>query len=146
MHIHLAAVTWPPSRATMSVPNIDVDSRKEKGINALTNYPISRPHKSRWKMNSDSHDKGMGLKRPATEKELMRIRADIETMRKAINDSRLDSILIRQCFQFAEDNGLSGEEAFLMLAYQALIRLEETAWVRLTALDPKLPLLKCDYR
>jgi hypothetical protein len=52
---------------------------------------------------------------------------DVEAMRRAIEeDSAREGSLASQCLDAARAHGLSGEETYLLLAYQALLRLEET--------------------
>ena len=48
----------------------------------------------------------------------------IAGMRRAIEKGAGTSGLIRQCFMVAKNQGLTGEEIYLLLAYQALRRLE----------------------
>ena len=49
-----------------------------------------------------------------------------DEMRAAITKGQRDSALIAQCLRQAEYMGLSGEDKYVILAYQALIQLEET--------------------
>lgn len=51
----------------------------------------------------------------------------IDGMRRAIENGRRDSALIHQCLMSAEVNGLRGEDKYVLLAYHALILLEEHA-------------------
>ena len=47
-----------------------------------------------------------------------------DEMRAAINRGQRDRALIAQCLRQAEYIGLSGEDKYVLLAYQALIALE----------------------
>ena len=49
-----------------------------------------------------------------------------DEMRAAINKGQRDSALIAQALRTAEHLGLSGEDKYVLLAYQALIQLEAT--------------------
>ena len=83
----------------------------------------------------------IGLKRPASIEDQMKIQGDIGAMRKAILYGQRDSGLINRCLRIAEANGLSGEETYVVLAYHALCQMEEL-WQRqlnLTALDLRTP-------
>ena len=95
---------------------------------------------------SDEYGIKMGLKRPASVEDQMKIQADIGAMRKAILYGQRDSSLIRQCLRIAEANGLSGEETYVMLAYHALCQMEDL-WQRqlqLTMLDVRAPFIHAD--
>jgi hypothetical protein len=64
-----------------------------------------------------------------------------DDMRQAISEGSRDSALINQCLRQAEYMGLSGEDKYVMLAYQALVMLEEY-WKRcnqFVALSPNPP-------
>jgi len=51
----------------------------------------------------------------------------VAAMRRAIeHDGTREGSLASQCLEAARARGLSGEETYLFLAYQALLRLEET--------------------
>ena len=52
---------------------------------------------------------------------------DFNEMRKAIFAARRDSALIHQCLMTADYNGLSAEDRYTLMAYEALIALE-TYW------------------
>jgi len=96
--------------------------------------------------NIDFPEVRMGLKRPATVEEQMKIQADIGAMRKAITFGQRDSSLINRCLRVAEHNGLSGEETYVLLAYNALCQLEDF-WQRqlkLSALDIHAPAMHAD--
>lgn len=85
----------------------------------------------------------MGLKRPATVEEQMKIASDIGAMRKAITRGQRDSALIQRCLMIGEANGLSGEETLVVLAYNALCELE-TSWrmrLELSALNIHRPVM-----
>lgn len=85
----------------------------------------------------------MGLDRPKSEDDQMKIYGDLREMRKAISRGQRDSALINACMRMAEANGLSSEEMYLSLAYHALCQLEEF-WrerVKLSMLDPRAPRL-----
>jgi len=71
----------------------------------------------------------LGLERPTTPEEQLRIQSDVSAMRRAITYGRRDSSLIARCLQIAEIQGLSGEETMTMLAYNALVELEGS-WQR----------------
>jgi hypothetical protein len=95
---------------------------------------------------SDDYGIQMGLKRPATIEDQMKIQADIGAMRKAITFGQRDSALIQQCLRVAEANGLSGEETYVVLAYHALCQLEDF-WQRqlkLTMLDVRQPFMRAE--
>ena len=87
------------------------------------------------------HDVKMGLERPVGLDEQMRIHSDVSAMRKAIFFGQWDSSLIRACLDRAAHAGLSGEETYVLLAYQALISLEGFYQDRLelTRLDIRAP-------
>lgn len=61
-----------------------------------------------------------------------------DEMRAAIEKGRRDSALIAQCLRQAEHMGLSGEDKYVMLAYQALIQLGSThqQLMRVVSLTP----------
>lgn len=89
-------------------------------------------------------DMKMGLKRPETLDEQLAIQADVSAMRKAITFGQRDSALINRCLRVAEHNGLSGEEMYVLLAYNALLQLEDF-WrnhVKLGALDIRGPTMR----
>lgn len=65
----------------------------------------------------------MGIEQPKSVDEQLKIQADVSAMRKAITLGQRDSALINRCLRIAECNGLSGEEAYVLLAYHALIQL-----------------------
>ena len=47
-------------------------------------------------------------------------------MRKAMDRGSHESALIRQCLQTARHTGMDGEDTYVLLAYQALLHLEDT--------------------
>jgi hypothetical protein len=86
----------------------------------------------------------MGLKRPETLDEQLKIQADVSAMRKAITFGQRDSSLINRCLRIAEANGLSGEETYVLLAYNALLQLEDF-WrdrLKLAVLDINPPTMQ----
>ena len=89
-------------------------------------------------------DMKMGLERPATLDEQLKIQADVSAMRKAITFGQRDSALINRCLRVAEHNGLSGEETMVLLAYHALLQVEDF-WrdrLKLSALDIHAPTMR----
>jgi hypothetical protein len=65
-------------------------------------------------------DMRMGLAKP--EKSLY---SDYNAMREAIERGARDSGLIHNCLMHARHAGLSGEDKYVLLAYHALLSLEE---------------------
>lgn len=63
-----------------------------------------------------------------------------DEMRKAIHDSSHDSVLIRQCLYTAARTGMSGEDTYVLLAYQSLLQLER-AHQQLQELSTLLPVI-----
>ena len=68
---------------------------------------------------------------------------DVNGMRQSIETGRRDSALIATCLRQAEYNGLSGEDKYVLLAYQALVMLETYAQntLRMAALSPVPPMV-----
>ena len=66
----------------------------------------------------------MGIKKPETATETQ-ARSTVNGMRKAITDASYHSALIRQCMLRADAAGLSGEDRYVLIAYHALMMLEE---------------------
>lgn len=66
----------------------------------------------------------MGLPRPPLDEQL-KIQANPDAMRKAIEHGRLNSALIQSCLTSARYAGLSGEDKYVTLAYHALLALED---------------------
>jgi hypothetical protein len=60
-----------------------------------------------------------GIKKPQDEPK------SVDEMRRAINEAGRDSSLIRQVLATAQYQGMSGEDKYAMLAYYALLQLEE---------------------
>lgn len=72
-----------------------------------------------------------------------------DEMRQAILEGRRDSSLIDQCLRQAEYMGLSGEDKYVLLAYSALIALEQQHKIvsRFVNLTPNpVPILRGDER
>jgi hypothetical protein len=67
-----------------------------------------------------------GLRKPETAEEIQQ-QNTIRGMRIAILEAQRDSPLIRQALITAECAGLSGEDTFTLLAYYALLSLEDHA-------------------
>jgi hypothetical protein len=65
-----------------------------------------------------------GLPRPETAKETQ-AQATLEGMRAAIERGSFDSSLIRQCLDTARIQGLNGEDTYTLLAYHALLAVED---------------------
>jgi hypothetical protein len=85
----------------------------------------------------------VGVKRPETSEQQIEIQADISAMRRAIARARRESSLINRSLQVAEIQGLSGEETYVLIAYNALIQLQEM-WeyqIKLARLDIHQPFL-----
>lgn len=83
----------------------------------------------------------MGLDGPQTTEEQLKIQSDVSAMRRAITFGQRDSAIIRRCLIMAERNGLSGEETYVLLAYNALLELERS-WqlnLKLQSLDIRAP-------
>jgi len=88
-------------------------------------------------------DMKMGLERPHALEDQLAIQSDVSAMRKAIFRGQFESSLIRACMNTAQHNGLSGEETYVLLAYQALISLEGF-WqdqLKLARLDIRAPFI-----
>lgn len=68
---------------------------------------------------------------------------DVDGMRRAIEAGRRDSALIATCLRQAEYNGMSGEDKYVLLAYQALVMLESYAQntLKMAALSPVPPMI-----
>lgn len=66
----------------------------------------------------------MGLRRPKTKEQIER-ETEINGMRQSILRAQRDSNLIAGCLHTAQREGLSGEDTYVLLAYNALILLEE---------------------
>lgn len=89
----------------------------------------------------------VGIPKPETAEEVNGA-ATVDGMRRAILRSRRDSSVIANVLHSAELNGLSGEDTYAMLAYHALLMLEE-AWRReldTAFLHPLPPLIVKDFR
>lgn len=67
----------------------------------------------------------------------------LDDMRKAIAHGGLDSHLIRGTLNSARYRGLSGEDTYVLLAYQALIHLESThkRLMKMVSLTPMPPIV-----
>jgi hypothetical protein len=63
---------------------------------------------------------------------------DLDRMRKAIVEGQRDSNLIRRCLIVADMQGMSGEDRYVYLAYQALITVERQ-WQEINRLFALLP-------
>lgn len=89
------------------------------------------------------NDIRFGLKKPSTTDEQLKVGGDVNAMRRAIDEGRRDSALIHRVLMSAECTGLSGEDKYVMLAYHALIALEEHASrnLELTRLMPSSTLV-----
>lgn len=86
----------------------------------------------------------MGLERPKDWDNAKMF--DFREMRKAIHEARRDSSIIRQAMMVADYNGLSAEDRYTLLAYEALVALE-TYWkmaLNASALNPMPPILVKD--
>lgn len=85
----------------------------------------------------------VGLPKPETAKDT-EAESSLNGMRAAIERTAYrDSALIRQCLETARIMGLSGEDTYVLLAYHALRRLEDT-WQELSkavSLQPRPPLI-----
>lgn len=81
----------------------------------------------------------LGLQEPA--KAANGIAPTCNEMRTAIHDGSYDSALIRQCLHTAHYAGMSGEDTYVLLAYQALVQLERT-YQQLATLHNLLPVTK----
>jgi len=68
----------------------------------------------------------VGLPKPDNAEEIV-ANADFNSMRVAIMTGARDSVLISQVMRQADYMGLSGEDRYTALAYQALIQLEHHA-------------------
>jgi hypothetical protein len=66
----------------------------------------------------------LGLAEPA--KAAKGMAPTVDAMRKAIDAGQRDSHLICQCLGTARYAGMSGEDTYVLLAYQALLLLEQT--------------------
>jgi hypothetical protein len=77
-------------------------------------------------MSSSSFRIAVGLEAPRTAEETIRANTP-DGMRAAIFKGSHESPLIRTCLQKAQYAGLSGEDTYVLLAYQALIALESYA-------------------
>jgi hypothetical protein len=79
----------------------------------------------------DSHQITIGLRRPKDEQPIANCsqcnRIDLNELRKAIDRGQRDSVLIYRCLLQAQYAGLSGEDTYALLAYEALCQLEEYA-------------------
>lgn len=90
----------------------------------------------------------MGLRRPKTKEQIER-EAEINGMRQSIMYGQRDSNLIATCLNVAHREGLSGEDTYVLLAYHALIMLEEQFQMnmqraKLSPLSPFLILKESD--
>lgn len=86
------------------------------------------------------NDIKMGLERPATAEDIKE-QAELNGMRAAIERGSRDSHLIRSCLDMARYQGLSGEDKYVVLAYQALLALEDfhKRTLRFMELSPSAP-------
>jgi hypothetical protein len=75
-------------------------------------------------MRDDFFRLQMGIRRPKTAEEEKQ-HATLDGMRKAIEMAQRDSPLIRACLDSARYNGMNGEDTYTMLAYHALVALED---------------------
>ena len=66
----------------------------------------------------------LGLSEPA--KAASGVAPTCDEMRKAIYASQRESALIRRCLDTAHYAGMSGEDTYVLLAYHALLQLEDT--------------------
>ena len=66
-----------------------------------------------------------GLPKPHTPEEA-RDAASIAGMRRAIETAARNSRLIQECMKVSETQRLAREEIYVLLAYRALVELEET--------------------
>lgn len=66
-----------------------------------------------------------------------------DQMREAIYQGSRDSHLVRQVLDTANYRGLSGEDKYVLLAYQALLHLEDVhkRLMRMVSLAPPSPIL-----
>lgn len=71
---------------------------------------------------------------------------DFNAMRKAIAEGARDSALIASCMRQAQHAGLSGEDTYVMLAFQALVRLEDyyQRALHLSRIRPLPPIIPID--
>lgn len=83
-----------------------------------------------------------GLRRPETAEEVQQ-QSTLRGMRHAIWNAQRDSPLIAQALRTAECAGLSGEDTFTLLAYYALLSLEDHAQraSRMLSLMPVPPVI-----
>lgn len=89
-------------------------------------------------------DMKMGLPKPTDDSS--RGLTDFNVMRQEITHGARDSALIQNCLRQAEYAGLSGEDKYTLLAYQALIALE-VYWkqaLTVSALSPIPPMIVKD--
>jgi hypothetical protein len=82
----------------------------------------------------------LGLTRPRTAEATQR-ESELNGMRQAIFKGSYDSHLIRNCLEKARHCGLSGEDTYVLLAYTALLQLEEhfQREMERVKLDPSSP-------
>jgi len=71
----------------------------------------------------------MGLAKPGSVEDSIDV-GSIDGMRRAILQGAHTSSLIRECFSRAQSRLLNREEIYVLLAYEALVRLEELRQVR----------------
>ncbi len=86
-----------------------------------------------------------GIRRPETARKTIE-QSTLEGMRAAIYKASFDSVLIRQCTIQADMKGMSGEDRYTLLAYQALRSLEEYAQkaLEMSRLYPNPPMIMGD--
>ena len=82
----------------------------------------------------------MGIPRPKNEAET-KAQATLDGMRQAIWHGQRDSALIKNALLAAEYAGMSGEDKYTLLAYHALVALEELygehlKWISLSPRPP----------
>ena len=68
---------------------------------------------------------------------------DMGTLRREIYQAMRDSALVRNIMYIADHEGLSAEDRYTLLAYEALVALE-TNWkqvLRMKSLDPMPPMI-----
>jgi hypothetical protein len=89
---------------------------------------------------SDYHIK-IGIERP--EGQQPGDARDMNALRREIQQAMRDSALVRNIMYAADHEGLSAEDRYTLLAYEALVALE-TNWkqvIRTRMLDPMPPIL-----
>lgn len=66
----------------------------------------------------------VGICKPETIEETER-QATLDGMRAAIEEAQRDSVIIQSCLNQARYQGLNGEDTYTLLAYHALVAVEE---------------------